>query len=252
MDYMALAGTNHLLHRKEKNTKLIVVAFVASGIGLLFLFFLKSYSWYLGITHLVLGPAMVVAAFGKVGRRSFFENWGVCYLMLLLLGGVWNLLNRECQGIAMETGKICVVVLIFVTCVDYLARRKKRAAHCYTVWISHQGKRKKIYAYWDSGNQLMDCYTKEPVHVVSKKCIEEFEKDGPLPYRLVPFCAIGEKQGCLKVATLEEMEILEKEHSIQIRPVVIGVAEDGELDNREYQMILHATALEQKIKGKEG
>ena len=82
--------------------------------------------------------------------------------------------------------------------------------------------------------------------------LEEFEKDGPLPYRLVPFCAIGEKHGCLKVATVDEMEILEKEHSIQIHPVVIGVAEDGELDNREYQMILHATALEQKIKGKEG
>lgn len=246
MDYLALAGTNHLLHRKEKNIKLIVVALTASGFGFIPLFFLKSYCWYVVMTHFVLGPAMVLAAFGRVGRRAFLENWGVCYLMLILLGGVWNLLNRECQGVMREIGKICTAGLIFLICVEYLAKRKKRGTHHYTVWLYNQGKRKKIYAYWDSGNQLVDCYTKEPVHIVAKKYIDEFEEEEPLPYRLVPFCAVGEKQGCLKVVTLEGMEVLDKGKSIQIRPAVIGIAKEGEFDGRAFQMLLHATTFEHR------
>lgn len=244
MDYAALAGTNHFLHRKEKNLRLILVSIGASILELILLLLLKNYHWYMLMSHFFIGPAMVIGCFGRSSWKRFLENWCICYLMLLLLGGLCEMLNGVNPQIARKAGSAVLVLLLFTIIVRYLAKRRRHGKEIYTVWLRNKEHTIKIQGYWDSGNQLTDCYTKEPVQIVSEKCVRELFLEEPMNTRLIPYHVIGAKNGLMQVLRIEEMRIEQEKGSGSIRPVVIGIAKNGEFDHQDYDMILHATALE--------
>ena len=88
MDFLALFLTNVFLGRNCPVKKLFLPSFLGT-ISAVFLFlFLSDYSLYTLILHFLVNPVMVYFSFRENNRRRFLEDWGVTYLVVLLVGGV--------------------------------------------------------------------------------------------------------------------------------------------------------------------
>lgn len=123
----------------------------------------------------------------------------------------------------------------------YLERRNQYGTHKRKVRLVFKGRTIEAVAYWDSGNQLTDFYTGKPVNVVSKALAKQL-CEGVLPaIRYVPFQSLGQKEGLIKVFTIDAMEVSNENELLKIPSAVLGIAENSLFEKRDYNMILHAS-----------
>ncbi len=137
---------------------------------------------------------------------------------------------------------LAAVILSLAT--YYLGRRKQFGNQIFKTVIKNREKQVEVYAYWDSGNQLKDPYTGRPVSILGRAEAEqvyETKKDG---IRYIPFQSLGEKNGLLPVFSVESVSIDSGRKRTVVAPAVIGIADAGLMDGKEYRLILHASMLE--------
>ena len=98
--------------------------------------------------------------------------------------------------------------------------------------------------YWDSGNQLRDPYNHRPVCILSKKVAAKILNPKKDRVHFIPYCSLGQKEGLLPVTEITCIKIQNGRHEVEIRPATVGIANEGLLEGKEYEMILHASMLE--------
>lgn len=243
MDFIALTGVNYFLKRHKRWRRIALIAAIFAAVSLLLLLVLHNMSLYLLLVHFVCNTSMVLLCFGWEGKRPFLENWAVTYLGILLLGGVFQWLWES--GLLpqnyMLTASLAAVVG-YVACV-YLMQRKDFANQIYVVYLKKGTRQREFHAYWDSGNQLRDPYTGQAISIVSARAAEVFVDRGQDAIRYVPYRALGTEQGLMEVFTVEELRIRDGRRERKVGPAAIGIANPGLLEQKEYDMILHASLL---------
>ena len=103
--------------------------------------------------------------------------------------------------------------------------------------------------YWDSGNQLRDPYNHRPVCILSKKVAAKILNPKKDRVHFIPYCSLGQKEGLLPVTEITCIKIQNGRHEVEIRPATVGIANEGLLEGKEYDMILHASMLECQERG---
>ncbi len=243
MDLIAVTGANFFLRRHRKYRYLIAASAAASVAGLLLLLTVKNAMLYAIASHFLLNTAMVLVCFGRCGKKEFLENWAATYFVVILLGGTleWlsenRVLSRECLllGIAGIFGVYGILL--------YLMQRRDFRNHVLEVQIKKCSRCLFLKAYWDSGNQLRDPYTGQGICILSEEKAKELFEQKNDRFRLVPYRSLGENAGMLWVTDVDELLLFDGKKTIRVAHVAVGIADAGLMENREYDLILHASFL---------
>lgn len=236
-----MTGVNLFLKRRSRYLRLVAVAALSSVAGLLLVLYVRNYVLYCLIAHFLLNTLMVFLCFGRCGKKEFLENWLVTYLVVILLGGgmqwVWesNLLPRSylIQAGAVTFGGYLTLL--------YLMQRKERGNHIFEVLLRKDNRCIRLKGYWDSGNQLRDPYTGRGVSILSHTKAKEFLEAEKDRIRYVPYRSLGEEAGLLGVTDVDEIVLLEGKKTICFQQAAIGIAQQGLLEGKEYDLILHTS-----------
>ncbi len=205
------------------------------------------------------GVAMVAVSYGAYGWDTVMRTVTVFYLSALLLGAIWQLLERYLHMsffAAMPVGYVGARAVFTVW-----QRRKNRAQYVYEVTITEKGKTVSVKGLMDSGNQLVMPGTGKPVQIVdfqvacallSAKEIEELEcmlrlrasgeSSGRFTY--IPYHSIGKERGILPVMTLDSVRIKHGESVWNTKKVAAAISKTAVSYGGEYQMILHPQIIE--------
>lgn len=243
MDFIAISGTNFFLKRHRKYRYLLLGAGGSSLLGLAGLLVIRNYVLYCIITHFLINTAMVVFCFGRCGWREFLENWAVTYLVVILLGGILEWFGGSSiflQNLLLAAPAGAFLVYGFLL---YLMRRKNFGNHLCRVFINKDVRQMELVAYWDSGNQLRDPYTGQGICILSHAKAQEFVDSKKDRIRLVPYRSLGENAGLIAVTDVDEMVLQDGIHKHKLKTVAIGIAGQGLLEDKEYDLILHASLL---------
>lgn len=150
-----------------------------------------------------------------------------CLLITIFSGGLWAMVPQY-------GGTFAVVGLLFTML--YLKYRKK--SNFYTVYCQNHGKKIKIRALYDTGNQLYLPTKQQPVSLVSYQSIEPILDWNDLEKpQIVPFSSVGEEQGLLLAIQIESFII--SEQNLTMKKPYIGVVHQSLSNDGKYQMILH-------------
>lgn len=241
MDLIAVCGANYFLKRRRKYRYLILTAAATSLFGLVLLIFIRNYLLYCLITHFLLNTVMVYVCFGRCSRKEFIENFAVTYFIVILLGGILEWLQGS--GIFPQIFFLMVLAGIAGICVVlfYLMRRKNFGNHIVEVRIRKDCRNMELKGYWDSGNQLRDPYTGQGISILSNAKAREFVDEKRDRIRFVPYRSLGETEGLLAVLDVDEMVLLDGRRRQELRHMAIGIAQKGLLEDKAYDMILHAS-----------
>ena len=243
MDFVAVTGANIFLKRYRRSRRLFATAFFNSVAGLLCILFIQNDVMYRLITHFLLNTIMIFMCFGKCGRREFMENWAVTYLVVIVLGGLMQWLSES--RVISHNYLIQLIFVVFAGygILQYLMQKRTFANHIYLVKLQKGERSMEVKAYWDSGNQLRDPYTGQGVSILSSEKAQYFldtEKDR---IRYVPYCSLGKSEGLLSVTNVDELVLFDGKKTIHMKQMAIGIANDGLLEKKEYDLILHGSLL---------
>lgn len=241
MDFLAVAGANFFLKRCRKMRWLLLGAAVSAVLGLCCILLCRNYLLYCLLTHFLINTLMTVICFGRCDRRQFFENWLAVYLVVLLLGGAFEWLQES--GILSKSRGVAIAAAVTVTCglLRYLGRRRAFGSHVRRAWLGKDARRMALSAYWDSGNQLRDPYTGQPICILSYSLAEKFVDQTKDRIRFVPYRALGAEDGLLAVMDVDEMILQDGRQMRRYEHMAVGIAQKGLLEDKEYDLILHAS-----------
>ena len=246
MDFIAVMGSNLLLKRGKSVVRLFLVALIASLVGLLLFLWIDQIMVYQIVTHFLLNTAMVVGCFGYCSRQEFLKAWLSTYIVVLFLGGAVEWLMEQSvffQNYALQLlGGVVLLAVFLSVLVSVQSYERNRIP----VRIIHRGKKLELMAYYDSGNQLTDPYTGKPVCVLSERKAKELLESGRDKMRLIPYQSLGKQSGLLWAMDVEQMEFGQGKKHCVIKEAVIGLGEQGFLNDSDYDLLLHAKVLHAK------
>lgn len=239
LDFLAVYGVSEILEKKKRICRFLLGAAISSLAGCVLFLSLNHYDLYLLSIHFIVNPAMTVFCFFPADKKCYFHGYLLMYFVLLMLGGGMQWLYGTVTG-----GRYYELCLIFtglpVMLFIYIIRRKREnvQVHC-QAWVCHKGREVSVPALLDTGNRLVDPYTKEPVHILSESIKERLGIE--MPGRLVPFHSLGESHGMIEVFTIEKLRICRENEDVVISPAVVAFGEEALFLNKRYQMILHSS-----------
>jgi len=243
MDLIAVAGVNYFLRRRRKYRWLVLTAGVSSLLGLALVLLVKSYPLYCLLSHFFLNTCMVFVCFGRCGRREFLENWAVTYLVVILLGGIVEWLG-ESRLVSQNFFLLGIAGMIGVSGIlKYFLWRRNFCNHILQVRIRKDYRSMEVRAYLDSGNQLRDPYTGQGISILSQAKAKEFFDGTKDRIRFVPYRSLGETAGLLRVTNVDEILLYDGGRRVCMRQMAIGIADEGLLEDKEYDLILHASLI---------
>lgn len=251
MDYMALAVTNHFLHRERKNRQILCAAMISSAGSLFLMLKIKDTILRMLVIHFIWNSVVILLCFGKEKKKKFLENWAVTYFMMLLLGGMVEFeqsvgwLDRFFFFQAALSG---IGLGIFT---KYLEKRRRLVSWLIPVGLIYKGCRHEMMGYLDTGNRLRDPLNGRPVCILGKKMAGNIFESGKEEIRLIPYKALGASNGLLPVLFVDALEFEYEKKRFEIRPAEVGIANDGLLEEKEYDLILHASFLGENGEGAE-
>lgn len=160
-----------------------------------------------------------------------------------------ELLKNSTAGMTFFWIQAVIAALILSVVTWYLGRRKQFGNQLFPVTLVHRGHAMEIMGYWDSGNQLRDPYDHRPVCILSRHMAAKILNPKKDRVHFIPYCSLGQKEGLLPVTEIACIKIQNGRHEVEIRPAAVGIANEGLLEGKEYDMILHASMLESRERG---
>jgi len=238
LDFLAVFAVSEILGKKKRIRRILLGAALSSLAGCILFLSLNNYDLYLLSMHFIVNPAVTVFCFFPEEKMVYVRGYLLMYFVLLMLGGSMQwLYGTVTGGKYYELCLILTAVPVVLFC--YIIRKKRKNVQIYyETWICNKGREVKVQALLDTGNRLMDPYTKEPVHILTENMREELGTDKM--GRIIPFHSLGESNGIMEVHTVEKIRINAGQEELVLTPAVIAYGEEKLFLGRKYQMILHS------------
>lgn len=247
-DLLLLLVVGIILKRNSKLSRLLLGALVGSIS--IFILFININSFQLFIYKIIISILMILIAFGYKNLKYTSRNLFYLYINSIILGGFLYLLNIQFsyeqtgfifyhQGLSINW----IILLITSPIILYIYSKqiillKNNYANYYLIDIYFKdGTKKKLSAFLDTGNQLIDPYKKRPIILVNEKEVSKcYHKEDIL---LVPYETIN-NHGLLKCIIPSKVNI---SGIGERKKVLIGIAEQ-KIKMDGIDCILHTKLLE--------
>jgi stage II sporulation protein GA (sporulation sigma-E factor processing peptidase) len=184
---------------------------------------------------------VVYIAFGKTTFQVFIGNVVMYFVMSAVLASVLV----QMQNLT-GTGGISLLLLgctVFSAAACHflplLYKRKEMEERYYRIWILYKGEKISGTGLLDTGNQLLEPVSQEPVAVLESDFIPDIWKKDMI-FRYIPYHAIGTEEAVMKAFRADEICVVgEKNRKWKLIKPWIALAEEKISANNEYQVILH-------------
>jgi len=205
------------------------------------------------VTWIIIGGLLVRISFGKTNFLDLVKITGVLCLVSAAAGGILEGIGRSVPGTwylsgGFIPGRWSVVSLLCGMAAIYFgicaaakviwAQRQKQKDY-YEVILFYRDKSITVTALRDTGNQLFEPYTHQPVHVITyAACSQLCEKVSQVIY--IPFQAVGTKSGMLPGIQIDEMDIRQDGKSVEvISKPWLAITKEPLSSGHQYEMLLH-------------
>lgn len=287
MDYVILLAASRCAQIKVPNWRLWVGA-VLGGLYSLVIF-VPGFELFLGVSAKILVSLLMIAVtFAPQPMKKLFTCLGFFYLVSFTLGGAVLGFSYFMQSNPVFADNVREILPILsryfwpgmafalVTCWlgsrlwrQTVRRRLTRDLFHVPLLIRLWGRSVKVEALLDTGNQLSDPITGDPVIVVEYEVLKDllpgpiaklFEVEDELDFngvigalsgtpwasrfRLVPFQSLGQDNGMLMGFRPDRLDVLKSECPVSLNKVVVGVYRKKLNIDSTYRALLHPDLLE--------
>ena len=248
-DFLLLLSVSIILRRNIKLRKVFLGAIV--GALSIFFLFMKLNSLTLFIYKFIISIFMLIITFGFKNISYTLKNLLYLYTTSIILGGFLYFLNIEFSYkqiglIFYHNGLSINFIVLIITSPIILFLYIKQALYLKNNYSNYykvdiylkDGTVKKVNAFLDTGNKLIDPYKRRPIILVTKKQLNlDYEKNKIL---LVPYDGIN-NHGLLKCIEPLKINI----HGVGIKTnLLIGISEEN-ISIDGINCILHTKLLEE-------
>ena len=193
-------------------------------------------------TWVVAGSVMLVIAFGKCSMPVLGKELLIFWVLSAAAGGVFEWFSQRSIGRFPLPALLCIVCglglagrLLVGMGRDWLCMR-----HCiYEVTLRYRGREKTLPALWDTGNQLYEPYSHQPVHVITyEACLGLCDQVPRVIY--IPFHSVGAEYGMLPGIQIDEIEVAQDGKLIRrFEKPWLAVSRKSLSTGHQYEMLLH-------------
>lgn len=225
--------------------RICVVSFLGTIIEIAGLLLSGSYSVFIICVHLLEVPLMSRFVLGK-NREQVLRVIVSGYFFTMLINGVlealWNQFG-EGGGYIFYLLFSCGVVIVGVRIWKNYMKMQKGI---FTVELICRGKQIQAQAIYDSGNHLIDPYTKKGVHIVSKGLLESLGIKNVMCDEVkkkeavyIPYQSLGNEADLLEVYYIDKLIVNGEKQRKIIENCPLGVTKDNLFDGKNYKIILN-------------
>ncbi len=217
-------------------SKIALASFLGTLFEIVGLMISNKYSVFLIFVNVLQLPLMFLGIVGykrKHVLRLILSGYFFTVLINGILEALWNQFG-EGGGFLFFLLFSCGTVVAGVRIWKNYAKMQKGI---FQVQLLHRGKRTYVKGFYDSGNRLIDPYTKQGVHIISKQLFENLEivQD----YVLIPYQALGNEAGLLEVYYMDELIVEGESIRKTIQNCPVGVTKDNLFEGKKYEIILN-------------
>ncbi len=243
MDFIVLMAVKRSMHKQVSGGSVCLGALMGALFASVLLLIPLSYAGKLALSHTLINSAMVIVGLRIRKLREYINSIISLYIFSFLIGGIISCIENV-AGKYMKAGSLFFGIavcsyFVFRKILDYLEALFKLPLQYCQVILTLKDKSCMVEALIDSGNNLSDNITGEPIHIITSKTIKKLTNTNKVQkIRYVPYHTIQEEQGVLPVIRLDKMQILGEKAKTVLNPV-IGISSKEEFEGGKFEMILN-------------
>lgn len=204
------------------------------------LFFRSVWILQIGVLFPAAG-VMVCDCFHLRDQRKILYLLYQMILWTLVLGGILQLLEQWMKIRTEEVLFSAVALVLVFGILERVFQVYKQQKECMReVVLYWNGRSCHIHGYADTGNHLMDPFSKKPVSIISRDAWNLLTDSVKSPaYFVIPYKAVGNPHGILQGAQIDYMVVLQGKDSRIYENPVIGITEQPFSGLFHYSILLH-------------
>lgn len=254
------------IFKKKKTVSLRSVAASAIGAAFAVILVVGGIRIHIAIfffMYLFVSCLMIKIAYGKTSFWGMVRYVAEFYISAVFLaGGI--LYIKSLMGVyntSLIFLLITAIILVFAVQKIYSAVRQevKRNGEIFSVRITYNGRTVAGTAFWDTGNNLYEPVSREPVSIIEYKLFRhmlpekeragfnrslrtlEPERFGTVLLRYIPFHALGTSRDFIPGICVDDMEIrVNGEKTIHTGKIWLGICDGFLSSDKEYEVLLHS------------
>lgn len=242
--FLLLLLTAKLTKQKEKPLRLTAASALGGAYALIILA-PRLPSAVLWLTKAAAALVLVLIAFGFCNLKKYLQSFLMFlfsnFVFLGIIAGGWMLLKPDSVVIKNSTVyfDISARALLIIALAAYLIAvviirlhdRRADKKEIYDVTVETHGKRVHLYAFADSGNNLVEPFSAYPVIIAKKSLFPDTETQ-----RVIPYETVG-GEGMLTAFKPEKVVVASSGNQIEIENVYIALSD--RIKNEDYSAILN-------------
>lgn len=191
------------------------------------------------IFHMFVNSAMICAGLRLSGLRQFVRALLLLYVAAVFTGGVMQLFRPYMRYVSLFYAVAALSYVVFLSMWKMLSHIQRRRSVLLKVTLYTEHGEKTLKALLDTGNELRDCYTGEPVNIIAPDTAAEISDHVELEkgFRLIPYRCIG-GESVMRVFRVKKI-CIHMEEDRWIEHPLLGIGEKGLSGDKEYEMILN-------------
>lgn len=207
------------------------------------------------LNYIVINSVMVLITFPVTGFKEWVRLMVMSYAVSFFAGGILSSITGH-----LRAGKTLVLSVMFIiACMGILFLNKIKASAnlagmLYDVSLSYHGKTVRLKGLYDTGNRLRDPVTGEGVSLCEFAAVKELftaeeihdityllekELKSTLPLRMIPYHAVGTKEGLLAAVMMDETTIHYTGSPYQVKKPLVALYMGDISADKEVQFIIH-------------
>lgn len=189
------------------------------------------------------GGLMIKTACGTKGIRELLRAMGYLFTFSFIMGGLIIFLKGKIRAFAGRDKAVILAGLGFagyVLCRKLIEkwRRKKNSHFCQVILQGDEGN-VEVSALIDTGNGLVEPFSKKPVAILDADKWEGLKKwMKPEKYKIIPYHSIGKDKGVMEGYEIDTMKVKGNDGEKRYDKVIITVFKGKVSGDGSYQMIL--------------
>ena len=202
---------------------------------------LASILFFQCIWILKIGVLMPASGIMVCHCMEIYDKKRILYLLYqitgwtLVLGGLVQMMDEKIIGSVISF----VVIFGILEKIMKIYRRQNQCVREVTLYF--QGRCCHMKGFADTGNQLMDPISKQPVSVITQDAWKMLAQNTEQPlFRLIPYHTVGNPEGLIEVVQIDYMAILQGEDSQIIQRPVLAITKQPFTGIFHYSILLHS------------
>lgn len=181
-----------------------------------------------------------LAVFPKKTAKQFAKDLLRLLFVTICFSGTLELLMELCSVPVAAGGAAAGVAVRYGW--KLYEQKKPAAGRRIEVHLYWKNQKEQLWAIWDTGNQLTEPLTGQPVSIIEKQAAERLlgehwqERRG---FYMIPYHSLGTNKSWMQGVAIDAMEVVQNGTIFTVKRPVLAIYEGQVSSTKRYQVILH-------------